>query len=207
MLQTDAYARCNHNVETTLNCQRECEFSIHFQKSIGFSDPILFQKDSLYDWIRHDIDGGSILLDVCWWLWCAMNKLCIADEVVSSYTLKLITVNYVNMLAKYFLKNILSHPTRTIMENAHKGSNMILNVNVSSLGDPDISDFRGFIQNVHGVWVHDFASNIGYSNTLHVELMALYHGLCMAWELGIKDLICYSDFNSAINLISESVNI
>lgn len=30
---------------------------------------------------------------------------------------------------------------RTITENAYKGNNMILNVNDSSLGNPDVSDF------------------------------------------------------------------
>ncbi|CAL5211192.1 unnamed protein product [Lathyrus oleraceus] len=74
----------------------------------------------------------------------------------------------------------MSHPTRTITWNAHKDSNMILNIDGSSLGNPGVSDFGGFIQNVDGDWVHDIAGNIGYSNILHVELMTIYHGLRLA---------------------------
>lgn len=36
---------------------------------------------------------------------------------------------------------------------------------------------------------HYFLVVIGYSNILHAELMVLYHGLRMTWELGIKDLM------------------
>lgn len=84
---------------------------------------------------------------------------------------------------------------------------MILNVDGSSLGNPDVSGFCGLIRNIDGAWVHEFAGNIEYSNILHVELMSLYHDLRMAGELDIKGLMCYSDSNSAIKLISESVNI
>lgn len=69
------------------------------------------------------------------------------NEMVSYYTLKLIIVNYANMLAKCFLKHNLSHPTRTIMRDAHKGINIILNVDGSNLGNLRVSDFGGLIQN------------------------------------------------------------
>ncbi|KAI5399153.1 hypothetical protein KIW84_064510 [Lathyrus oleraceus] len=75
-----------------------------------------------------------------------------------------------------FMHN-LSHPTRTITWNAHKDNNMILNVDDSSLGNPDILDFGGLIRNTNGAWVHGFAGNVGYFNIVHVELMTLYHDL------------------------------
>lgn len=84
----------------------------------------------------HDIYGGSIFLVACWWFWHARNKLFLVNEVVSSYTLKLIIRNYDNLLAKYFIKHILSHPMRTITWNAHQYSNMILNIDGSSVGNP-----------------------------------------------------------------------
>lgn len=83
---------------------------------------------------------------------------------------------------------------------------MIFNVVASSLDNSDVFGFDGLIQNTDGVWVHDFAGNIAYSNILHVELMVLYHGLCMVRKLDIKDLMCYSDSNHTIKVISEFVN-
>ncbi|XP_058763889.1 uncharacterized protein LOC131637314 [Vicia villosa] len=100
-----------------------------------------------------------------------------------------------------FLKHNLSHPMRTLTWNAHKGSNVILNVDGNSLGKLGVSNFGGLIQNVDCACVHSFVSNIGYSNILHVEVMTLYYGSCMALEHGIKDLMCYSDSDTAIKLI------
>lgn len=70
------------------------------------------------------------------------------------------------------------------MWNAYKDRNMILNVDGNNLGNPNV------------------LSNISYSNTLHVELVMIYHGLRMAYKFGIKDLMCYFDSNSFIKLIS-----
>lgn len=57
-------------IKTNLHPRRihyliDCEFTIHFWKSIGFLDLLFFQGDNIYDWIRHDIDDGSIFFVVC----------------------------------------------------------------------------------------------------------------------------------------------
>ncbi|CAJ2652542.1 unnamed protein product [Trifolium pratense] len=83
---------------------------------------------------------------------------------------------------------------------------MILNVDGSSLGNPGISGFGGLIRNRDGVWVHGFVGNIGFSNILHAELLAIYYGLVLAWDFGFTELWCYSNSKSAIKLISETVN-
>lgn len=55
--------------------------------------------------------------------------------------------------------------------NAHKGSNVILNVDDINFGNPDVSSFNGLIKNPDEVWVHSFVDSIGYSNFLHAEQM------------------------------------
>ncbi|PNY14947.1 ribonuclease H [Trifolium pratense] len=60
-------------------------------------------------------------------------------------------------------------------------------------------DDNGMILNVDG-------SSIGISNILHAELLAMYNGLVLAWELDIKDLWCYSDSKTVIKLLSDHVN-
>lgn len=96
--------------------------------------------------------------------------------------------------------------TRSTKWNAHNADGMILNVDGSSLGNHGISGFGGLHRKDDGVWYCCFAGNIGFSNILHVELLAIYHGLRIAWEFGLLDLLCYSDSKSAIKLIKESVN-
>jgi ribonuclease HI len=94
---------------------------------------------------------------------------------------------------------------KSIKKNRENMSNMILNVDESS-SNPGISGFGGLIRNSDGAWMHGFAGNIEFSNILHVELLAMYHGLTLAWELDIKDLWCYSDSKTVIKLLSDHVN-
>jgi ribonuclease HI len=45
------------------------------------------------------------------------------------------------------------------------------------------------------------SANIGFLNILHVELLAIYYGLAMAWELDIKELWYSSDSKIVIKLL------
>lgn len=56
------------------------------------------------------------------------------------------------MLTKCFSGYNLSHPTRTIKWNAYKGSNIILNIDGSSLSNPCVSGFSGLTQNADGAF-------------------------------------------------------
>jgi ribonuclease HI len=136
-----------------------------------------------------------------------MNHFCIENEVVPYFTLRTNTENFAQLLKTCFLKQNISPATRMVRWNAQGGNNMILNVDGrSTIGNPGISGFGGLIRNSDGAWVHDFAGNIGFSNILHAELLAVYHGLTLAWELDIKDLWCYSDSKIVIKLLSDHVN-
>ncbi|PNX59731.1 ribonuclease H, partial [Trifolium pratense] len=83
---------------------------------------------------------------------------------------------------------------------------MILNIDGSRIGNPSTSGFRGLIRKSDGAWEHSFAGNIGLSNILHAELLTVYHGLVLAWELDIKELWCYSDSKIVIKLLSDHGN-
>jgi len=105
------------------------------------------------------------------------------------------------LLAKCFLKSISIPNSRLVKWNAHNGQGMILNVDDSSIGNLGILGFRGLIQNGDGAWISGFVGNIGFSNILHTEYLAVYHGLRLAWVLGISNLVCYLDLKSTIKLI------
>lgn len=47
---------------------------------------------------------------------------------------------------------------------------------------------------------------MGISTILHVELLAIYHGLKVAWDQGYRNLICYLDSTLSIQLIGGEVN-
>ncbi|GAU40002.1 hypothetical protein TSUD_211230 [Trifolium subterraneum] len=116
------------------------------------------------------------------------------------------TDNLAQLLRTCFIKQNISPTTRMVRWNAQGGNRMILNVDGSSIGNPGVSDFGGLIRNSDGGWIHGFAENIGISNILHAELLTMYHGLVLAWELDIKDLWFYSDSKNVIKLLSDHVN-
>jgi ribonuclease HI len=90
--------------------------------------------------------------------------------------------------------------------NAQGGISMILNVDGSSIGNPEVSSFGGLIRNSDGAWIHGFVDNIGYSKILHTELLVVYHGLILAWGLDVKEMWCYSDSKTVIKLPNDPVN-
>lgn len=104
------------------------------------------------------VKGSTIymLLVAVWWLWCAKNKLCMENELVSLVSLKICTENYANPLINSLWQQQSGSRMRLIWWNDQGGTNMILNVDGSSLGNPDVSSFRELIRNSNGAWIHEF---------------------------------------------------
>jgi ribonuclease HI len=128
------------------------------------------------------------------------------NEATSYFTLWMNSDNLIHLLKKCLLNSHESPTTRMVRWNAQSGIGMILNVDGSSFGNPGVSGFGGLIRNSDDVWVHDFVGNMGFSNILHAELLAVYHGLVLAGGLEIKEFLCYSDSKIVIKLLSNPVN-
>jgi len=80
-----------------------------------------------------------------------------ANKVISPVPIWMCTDNYVNLLAKGFLKQ---HPIplmRVIKWNDKGGNGMILNVDGNNLGNLGVSDFGGLLRNEDDAWIHGFA--------------------------------------------------
>jgi len=82
----------------------------------------------------------------------------------------------------------------------------ILNVDGSCLGEMRKVGFEGLVRKGDGSWIIGFSGFLGISNNIVVELMAMYHGLKMARNLGYYRIICYSDSQNVFDLISEDHN-
>ncbi|PNX79511.1 ribonuclease H, partial [Trifolium pratense] len=114
--------------------------------------------------------------------------------------------NLAQLLRTCFIKHNKSPTTTMVRWNAHCGIRMILNVDGSNIDNPGVFGFKGLIRNFDGAWVHGFAGNIGFSNILRAELLTVYCGLVLAWDLDIKDIWCYSDSKTMIKLLFDHVN-
>jgi hypothetical protein len=102
------------------------------------------------------------------------------SEVDPYFTLRTNTENLAQLLKTCFIKHKISPTTTMVSWNSQGDIGMIMNVGGSSISNLGVSGFGGLIRNSDGVWVHDFAGNIGFSNILHAELLAVYHGLILA---------------------------
>ncbi|PNX91672.1 ribonuclease H [Trifolium pratense] len=200
--------RCNILAETILHYLRDCIFVQTIWKSIVFSKQIFFQGDDSYTWLQYGIRCSSMFLFMAavWWIWWARNALCLDSELIPYFLLKMRIVDYALLLKNcHFHQHEVMLP-KLVRWNALDGTGMILNVDGSSIGNPVIFGFGGLICNADGAWVHGFFGNLGVTNILHAELMAIYKGLLLVWEMNIKELWCYSDSVTAIKLISDPVN-
>ncbi|KAJ6959809.1 hypothetical protein NC653_038004 [Populus alba x Populus x berolinensis] len=57
-----------------------------------------------------------------------------------------------------------------------------LNMDGSSIGTPGSIGFGGLLRDWKGNWVLRFSGFAGYSPSLLLELLALKHGLLIAWN-------------------------
>lgn len=97
----------------------------------------------------------------------------------------------------------VAHPDWLINWNCNNHPSSILNVDGSCLGTPIRASYGGVLRNSEGFYLLGFSGFIPNSNDiLLAELSTIYHGMIMAIEMGIDDLICYSDTLLSINLIS-----
>lgn len=81
-----------------------------------------------------------------------------------------------------------------------------LNVDGSSLGNLGRCGFGGIIRDQNGQWCSGFSGFCGFSTNINAELLAIYHGLKLAWQNGFTPLICESDSKSALAFIQNGVH-
>jgi ribonuclease HI len=129
-----------------------------------------------------------------------------ANESTSVFSLKMRIVDYALLLKTDPSKSHINLNPQLVRWNVNGGTYMILNVDGNSIGNPGVSGYGGLLRTADGAWVHGFFGNLGFTNILHAELMAIYKGLLLAWEMNIKDLWCYSDSKTAIKLVMEPVD-
>jgi ribonuclease HI len=133
--------------------------------------------------------------------------LCLANINTSVYEVKLQIYNTANINSRVFASQTIEHDSEHwVTWHPDEASATILNVDGSSLGNPGLSGFGGVLRHSNGDWLFGFAGTVGISTILHVELLAIYHGLQVAWDQGHRNIICYSDSTLSLQLIGEKVN-
>lgn len=74
-------------------------------------------------------------------------------------------------------------------------------VDGSVLGTPSRGGYGGCLRSFEGGWLRGFFGFQPTSDILFLELLAIFHGLTMAWELGYRIVECQSDSLHAVSLV------
>jgi len=93
---------------------------------------------------------------------------------------------------------------RLIKWNNNNFTSVILNADFSCLGSPIRAGYGGILWNSARFYLSGFSGYIrNSSDILHAELYAIYHGLLLAKDLEINDIVCYSNSMHYVNLIKS----
>ena len=94
---------------------------------------------------------------------------------------------------------------RYIRWNNNNFNCVILNVDGSCIGSPIRAGFGGLIRNSVGLFMSGYSGFIpSSSDILQAELTAIYHGISISFDMGITDMVIYSDSLRYIKLITDN---
>ncbi|XLS95417.1 hypothetical protein HN51_071425 [Arachis hypogaea] len=79
-----------------------------------------------------------------------------------------------------------------------------LNVDGSSRGNPGRAGCGGLLRDQDGNCITGFVSHIGFAGSIAAELVAIRHGLWLAWQFGYRKVECESDCMVALEIIHDN---
>ncbi|XP_045821683.1 uncharacterized protein LOC123914526 [Trifolium pratense] len=189
--------QCGLPYETFLHCVRDCIFSRNLWFHLGFSNIDFFSIRDNHDWLNLDYLGPqaftfrrarrhrNLMILKTWPLYrLSYNIQSMVEDFMSCFTPSVSVVAPIDRFVKC---------------NNNNYRCIILNVDGSCLGSPVRATFGGLIRNSSG-FIH------GSSDIMLAKLYVIYHGLILAKDMAIEDLICYSDSLHCINLIKGSIS-
>lgn len=138
-----------------------------------------------------------------WWSWRRRNSMCLSNEPMPLNQLSFYIQNSIEDISSSFSSMSQAVPIeKHVRWNNNNFDCHILNVDGSCIGNPIRAGFGGLIRNSAGLFLAGFSGFLPFStDILQAELTTIYHGLSMAKERGIPDLVRYSDSLLSINLI------
>ncbi|XLR65771.1 hypothetical protein S83_016443 [Arachis hypogaea] len=79
-----------------------------------------------------------------------------------------------------------------------------LNVDGSSRGNAGRAGCGGLLRDQDGNCIAGFVSYIGFAGSVEAELIAIRHGLWLAWQSGYRKVECESDCMMALKIIQDN---
>ncbi|KAI5336413.1 hypothetical protein L3X38_015680 [Prunus dulcis] len=77
-----------------------------------------------------------------------------------------------------------------------------LNIDGSRVSASGCIAAGGIIRNYEGSWIAGFSANLGHGEVLVAEAWALYYGLNLAWQMGLRQITVNSDSALVVDMIN-----
>ncbi|KAJ1440044.1 Ribonuclease H domain [Sesbania bispinosa] len=164
-----------------------------------------YSTSDLKQWVLQGIKAhGSLFLSTLWGIWKSRNKFIFEARNIPVWD----TVYSIFSLANIFQRN--SAPVRAVREpllvqwEPPSGDTLALNIDGSVRGNK--AGFGGLVRNNVGKWQLGFFGHLGEKDILFAELTAILRGLHICWEKDFKNVQCWSDSQTTVNLILMDVS-
>lgn len=197
---------CGDFDETIFHCIRDCSFSSVIWHHIGFSDNSFFAATCIEDWIKNGLNGnkGSLFAAGLWWIWRSRNAKCFNNETISLHRLVSQIRHSVEDINFCLHRQLpATQLDRHVSWNNNNFNCTILNVDGSCIGSPIRAGFGGLFRNSAGLYLSGFSGFIPSSSyILQAELTAIHYGISIATDMGITELVVYSNSLLSINILT-----
>lgn len=201
--------RCGAPHESILHTLRDCGMANKIWELLNFHQVQDFFSSDLKSWLKNNIlhSRGTIFVVICWIIWKERNVEIFNDlKWEDRYVLS--QISFLNdLIHKAFGTISREHCSREVKLNAPPEGFCKINVDGSSLGNPDRSSCSGLIRNIHGQWLSGLSAFYGVTTKLNAELLAIYHVLDTAWKVGHCAVICEYNSQMALDLISKRCSV
>ncbi|XP_019457635.1 PREDICTED: uncharacterized protein LOC109358024 [Lupinus angustifolius] len=171
--------RCNGGVEDLMHVFRDCPASSNLWKRIGWDNSLFWVTRPFRSWVLKNCKqrNGLLFLAGMWWNFWDWNQ----------------TVHAIC--------------ERDICWQRPDIGTIKINVDGSCIRSSLIMGGGGVIRDHAGQWLSGFSANFGVGSAILAELLAMDHGLKLAWELGFKKVHLESDCLEAVHLLSSGIHI
>lgn len=156
-------------------------------------------------WLRHVLgDSNPIAVSAVWWIWRTRCTFCLENLLLHPLVVMASVTGMANDLKSCFGVDSVSTPStpRLVRWSPRSTDSLVVNVDGSVRDSPTRGGFGGCSRSRLGQWL---GGSYGYkdeSQILHMELLAMFHGLRIAWDRGARVVECQSDSLEAVTLVN-----
>ncbi|XP_057422473.1 uncharacterized protein LOC130716276 [Lotus japonicus] len=207
MASSAACVRCNGGEETVLHCLRDCPAAWRVWILMGFdtSDTRFYNMDC-QRWLRDLMYGSSSMaVATLWWIWRARNAFCMENLTLNDQFLGSHIAVMGDEISRWIANSESgsSSSPHLVRWQPRDPNCLVINVDGSVRGDPCKGGFGGCFRSGFGQWHGGFYEFFNDPTILHLELLAIFHELTLAWDRGVRAVECQSDSLDAVKLESS----